>query len=268
MVSASPSLVALDMDGTLIDGTGQIPDDFWDLLGRAQFAGMTIAPASGRQLATLRDMFSVTNTRPDTFIAENGSVVWHRGKIVSTSPMRRDIVLRILEALDKAPSGMHVVLCKPDYSCTAETMPPEVTAEVDKYYHANRHVASLIDEVDTQVVKIALFVESDAEKDGVPLVSGVAPDYTVAVSSKHWLDVMAPGVNKGVALMELAKVLGIKQEDTAAIGDYLNDFEMLQQAGLAVAMENAHPDLKAIADEVAESNIEHGALKKIREWLN
>ncbi|MHA2788495.1 HAD family hydrolase [Corynebacterium sp. S7] len=263
----SPKLIALDMDGTLLDGEGKIPDQFWDLLARAELAGMTIAPASGRQLATLRSMFSVTNTRPHTYIAENGAVVWHKGEVVSQKRMQRDIALRILEAVASIDVGVHVVLCKADVSYTDENMPPEVKAEVDKYYLANQHTESVLDKVDTNVVKIALFVETDSERDALPVIREVASDYTVAVSSKHWLDIMAPGVNKGVALHDLAKVLGIKQEDTAAIGDYLNDYDMLAAAGTAVAMENAHPKLKEIADEIADSNVNHGALKKIREWI-
>ncbi|WP_018297535.1 HAD family hydrolase [Corynebacterium lubricantis] len=263
----SPKLIALDMDGTLLDGDGQIPDPFWDLLGRAELAGMTIAPASGRQLATLQHMFSVTNTRPHTYIAENGAVVWHKGEVVSQKRMQRDVVLRILEAVKSIDVGVHIVLCKADVSFTDEDMPVDVQTEVDKYYLANRHTESVFDEVDTNVVKIALFVETDSEKDALPVIQEVASDYTIAVSSKHWLDVMAPGVNKGVALHDLAKVLGIKQEDTAAIGDYLNDYDLLAAAGTAVAMENAHPKLKEIADEIADSNVNHGALKKIREWI-
>ncbi|WP_394281971.1 HAD family hydrolase [Corynebacterium sp.] len=265
---SSPRLVALDMDGTLLDEEGRIPDEFWDLLGRAKQQGVTIAPASGRQLATLRDMFELTNERPDTFIAENGTVVWHKGEIVSEKPMRKDIVTAIVDALENVDFPVHIVLCKAQASYTDENLPADVTAEVDKYYHANQHVASLRDVVDTHVVKIALYVETDAERDALPVVREVAQDYTLAVSSKHWLDVMAPGANKGVALLDLAKALGVKQEDTAAIGDYLNDYELLEAAGTAVAMENAHPDLKAIADEITASNIDHGALKTLRKWLS
>lgn len=264
----SPRLVTLDMDGTLLDGSGHIPEEFWDILGRAKLQGMTLAPASGRQLATLRNMFEVTNERPDTFIAENGTVVWHKGKVVSEKPMRKDVVTAVLNALEDVDFPVHVVLCKAEKSHTDENLPTDVTAEVDKYYHANEHVKSLRDVVDSHVVKLALYVETDAERDALPVVREAAPDHTLAVSSKHWLDVMAPGANKGVALKDLAKSLGIAQEDTAAIGDYLNDYELLQAAGTAVAMENAHPDLKAIADEITGTNLDHGALTTLRKWLN
>ena len=83
-----PRLIALDMDGTLLDGDGNIPESFWQLLATAQDRGIAIAPASGRQLATLRDMFSsdADGAMPSTFIAENGTVVFHRGEVIDTTP--------------------------------------------------------------------------------------------------------------------------------------------------------------------------------------
>ena len=65
-------LIALDMDGTLLDGAGQIPEGFWDVLVELQRRGVVVAPASGRQLATLRSMFDGEND-PGTYIAENGT---------------------------------------------------------------------------------------------------------------------------------------------------------------------------------------------------
>ena len=97
----APRIVALDMDGTLVDSSGTIPEAFWGLLDRALDAGIVIAPASGRQLATLQHMFS--RNEPDTFIAENGAVVWHKGEIVSVSPLAPGAVHRLAVALDTAP---------------------------------------------------------------------------------------------------------------------------------------------------------------------
>ena len=82
----TPRLIALDMDGTLLDSSGRVPDEFWGLLDSARAQGVTIAPASGRQLATLQAMFPGC----DTFIAENGAVVFHNGEVISTTPLDDD----------------------------------------------------------------------------------------------------------------------------------------------------------------------------------
>ena len=263
-----PRIVALDMDGTLVDPDGNIPDEFWPLLGRAQDAGMIIAPTSGRQLATLQTMFDGRGL--ETFIAENGAVVWHRGKIVSTKPMSLDTVTSILDAVRETDAAIHPVVCMPEYAYVAEAMPQWVQEETDKYYVSQRAVGSLIDAARTDsnpTTKVSLFVESNAEDDGVPLIEKAAPGVNAAVSSEHWLDIMSDDANKGAALTSLAESLDVDIADTAAIGDYLNDTSMLEAAGTAVAMGNAHSDLKAIADEITGTNAEHGALNAIRRWL-
>lgn len=223
---------------------------------------MAITPASGRQLATLRAMFS--RDEPDTFIAENGAVVWHRGEIVSVRPLPVDSVRRVVDALEQA------VLCKPEVSYTRAGMPSEFQAEVDKYYLANQQVSSLADALagdPDDTVKIAVYAAGDAERDVLPDLQRLVPELNPVVSSKHWIDIMPPEVNKGVALRTLAEKLGVRREDTAAIGDYLNDYAMLEAAGWAVAMGNAHEDLKRIADDVVETNDENGALRRIGRWL-
>ena len=266
---AAPRIVSLDMDGTLIDSAGAIPDPFWPLLERARAAGMVIAPASGRQLATLQHMFR--RSAPSTYIAENGAVVWHDNEIVSVSALPAEPVHRVIDALDSAPVTAHAVVCYPEVSFTARHIPPAIETEVDRYYLANRHARSLDDALSTQPdnpVKLALFIEEGAEPRAAQWLSTLVPELAVVVSSRHWIDIMSPHATKGVALRALAQRLGVDMAHTAAIGDYLNDAAMLREAGWAVAMGNAHPELKAIADEVVGTNDEHGALQRIERWLN
>lgn len=265
----TPRIVALDMDGTLVDPDGNIPDEFWPLLEEAKEGGMVIAPASGRQLATLQEMFDGRGL--ETFIAENGAVVWHKGEIVSTKPLDSDDVLAILRAVDSSDLPIHPVVCTPEYAYVSEDMPDWVVEETDNYYVSKKKAASLIDaasESADPTIKVALFVETSAEDDGAPLVKEAAPQVNYAVSGEHWLDIMSEETNKGAALTALANELDADMSETAAIGDYLNDLKMLEVAGTAVAMENGHEDLKAIADVVAESNADHGALKILRGWLD
>lgn len=257
------------MDGTLLDVTGAIPAKFWPLLDRARERGVVVAPASGRQLATLRAMFA--HAEPEAFIAENGAVVWHRGRIVSTTAMDEAPARRLVAALAGAPFTAYPVVCTPQVAYVGDDLPPEVAAEVAKYYAAREQRASLADARLDQTVKIALYVAAGAEGGAkgaaLPWVRETVPELRAVVSSTHWLDVMDPAADKGTALLDLARALGVRQRDTAAIGDYLNDAGMLREAGYAVAMGNAHADLKAIADEVVGTNAEGGAVDKLGAWL-
>jgi hydroxymethylpyrimidine pyrophosphatase-like HAD family hydrolase len=69
---------------------------------------------------------------------------------------------------------------------------------------------------------------------------------------------MAAGASKGEALRLVAAHYGVSMGEVMAIGDAVNDVPMLRAAGVAVAMDNAHPDVKAVADWVAPSNNDHG----------
>lgn len=256
----TPRLIALDMDGTLLDGDGRVPDAFWPLLQTARSRGVTLAPASGRQLATLQQMF------PDCedFIAENGAVVARGGEVVSTTPLPEAPVQRLLSALPGAPFAAHAVVCAPSVAATA-ALPPTVDAEVDKYY-ASRTL--LGDGSASPTIKIALYVESDAERDAYPWVRELVPELRAVVSGKHWVDLMHPDADKGLALTQLAGAMGIAMSETAAFGDYLNDLGMLRAAGHAVAMGNAHEDVKAVADEVVGTNMDGAAVARLAEWLS
>lgn len=248
------------MDGTLLDGDGRVPDAFWPLLETARSRGITLAPASGRQLATLQQMF------PDCedFIAENGAVVARGGEVVSTTALPEAPVQRLLSALPNAPFAAHAVVCAPSVAATA-VLPPAVDAEVDKYY-ASRTL--LGDGSASPTIKIALYVESDAERAAYPWVRELVPELRAVVSGKHWVDLMHPDADKGLALAQLAEAMGVAMSETAAFGDYLNDLGMLRAAGHAVAMGNAHEDVKAVADEVVGTNTDGAAVARLAKWLS
>ena len=75
------------------------------------------------------------------------------------------------------------------------------------------------------------------------------------------------GVTKGEALLQLADLLSVKQEETMAIGDTENDLSILQAAGIGVAMGNAPVEIQAIADYVTASNLEDGVGKAIAHFV-
>lgn len=266
MTQAANGLIALDMDGTLLDGAGLIPDGFWPLMDLAAERGVVIAPASGRQLTTLRNLFEAEGrTAPEAYIAENGTVVYHDGEIVSTTPIDED---KVHAALDAAASvDAAVVVCRPESAYILTGHDEDVVAEVRKYYNTVAEVEDLHDAVNQNVVKLALATRGDAETEVAPILRRAAPGLSTPVSGKHWVDVLNPLANKGIALTALASALGVVPDKTVAFGDYLNDLELLQAAGTAYAMDNAHPEIKAIADRIAPPNTEHGVVTELRSLL-
>lgn len=259
-------LIALDMDGTLLDSSGSIPHDFWPLAKKAKARGIAIAPASGRQLATLRDLFDGNpETEPSSYIAENGTVVWHEGEIVSTTTIAPELVHSVIDAATRLDAT--VVLCKPDIAYILDDHDNVINAEVEKYYRSTQRIADLHSVVGSDVVKVALFTHGNAEDVLAPQLRDISDDLNVAVSGEHWVDLMNPLANKGIALTALASALGITMEETIAFGDYLNDLELLRAAGTAYAMDNAHPLVKEVADHIAPSNLENGVVTELSRIL-
>ena len=261
----SPQLIALDMDGTLLDGESKIPESFWPLLERAEELGVVIAPASGRQLATLQHQFG----QGLSFIAENGTAIAHKGEIIHVSVLPDDAVLRILDALQDVNVNHDVVLCTPTVGYVAEDANPDTFVQLEKYYYSRQTVKDLRAMVkDSDIIKVAIYCAAGSEEHIAPVIFKAIPDHNVAISGKEWLDIMPAGANKGAALHHMADTLGIDIAATAAFGDYLNDYELLQEAGTAVAMDNAHPQLKSVADIIAPSNLDHGVITVLSDWFD
>lgn len=267
MTNAANGLIALDMDGTLLDGDGRIPEDFWPLADLAVEQGIVLAPASGRQLTTLRNLFEGEGrTAPAAYIAENGTVVYHDGDIVSTTPIEQEYVHTVIDAAANLDATL--VVCRPESAFLLTGQDQDVTDEIAKYYHARSTVDDLHEIVTPDVIKMALFTRGDSESTIAPPLRDAVPELATAVSGKHWVDLMNPLANKGIALTALASTLGVLPDRTIAFGDYLNDLELLKAAGTAYAMENAHPDIKSIADHIAPANTEHGVITELRRILD
>lgn len=266
--SHCPKLIALDMDGTLLDGNGAIPDAFWPLLERARARDIVIAPASGRQLATLRDMFEGGPHAPVSFIAENGTAVFHEGAIIDSTALPGEAVQRALSALSGVDVTHGVVVCTPELAFIREDLPRDIIQEIRKYCHSLELVPDLAEAAARhEVIKLAIYCAAGGEEHIAPVLFAAVGDHNVTISGPVWVDVMRAGVNKGTALVHMAGKLGIDIRETAAFGDFLNDFEMLEVAGTAVAMDNAHEKLKAIADIIAPANTEQGVISTLEEFL-
>jgi Cof subfamily protein (haloacid dehalogenase superfamily) len=258
-------LIAVDMDGTLLDGDGRIPEGLWPLLDRLHERGIRFAPASGRQLATLQRAF-VDHLDHMVFLAENGAYVVEGGVEISSDAMDAAFTASLITRV-RAIEGrdLGVVVCG-KRSAYIERADDAFRAEADKYYAHLQVVGDLL-EVDDQILKVAIFDFEDAATTA-PALEDLRASHQVVVSGEHWIDVMNLGVNKGVALERLQAATGITREQTAAFGDYLNDLEMMDAAALSFAMANAHPLVAERARYAAPSNLDHGVLTTIEKLLD
>jgi Cof subfamily protein (haloacid dehalogenase superfamily) len=255
------------MDGTLLDEDKRIPDGFWPLLEQMERRGISFAPASGRQHATLTEQFGAAGSHLDV-IAENGAFVTRAGREVSASPLDVGTAVAALAALrGHARSGANigVVLCGKRSAYIDRTDEPFVR-KVAHYYKALEVVSHLGVPSDDEPLKIAVYDFDDAHATAEAL-RPLEHHAQVVVSDPHWVDVMAPGVNKGQALAALQRASGVTAAQTAVFGDFLNDLEMMSHAHLSYAMANAHPQVAAAARYTAPSHRDHGVVSILRELL-
>lgn len=258
-------LVAVDLDGSLLDDEKRVGPGFEPLLDELVARGITVCPASGRQYATLRHDFG----RDDLlYIAENGAIVVRDGQVVATDGPSLDVARRYLRHVRRFVAGgadLGAVLCGRS-SAYIERTDEAFLAKARPYYKRLTLVDDLL-AVDDEVLKLAVYDFGSAETGAGPALAALEAGARVVVSGHHWVDVGSPTADKGSALRVVQRSLGIDASHTMVFGDYLNDLGMLAAAQWSFAMDNAHPAVRAAARFVAPSNNANGVVRTLAATL-
>ncbi|WP_182188148.1 HAD family hydrolase [Pectinatus frisingensis] len=254
-----------DMDGTLLDDNGQLPVNFDDTIIELKKRGIIFSPASGRQYYALTRQFS--RYKDDwLFIAENGTMVVHGNELLSYTSLPDNLTAKLI-ATATSLKGVYVVVC----TCSGSYVISENAAffaEMGKYY-TNYKIINDFYSIKDPIIKISICdCDNRNMLDTAHAQLAAYQDKVQLVMATHiWLDIMPKGMNKGIAIQKMQKKLHIKPEECMAFGDFYNDLEMLESVGESYAMENAIPELKAVAKHIAPTNSQGGVIKVIREYL-
>lgn len=260
--TAQIKLVAVDMDGTFLDGEGKIPDAAWEIIERLQQRGISFVPASGRQFATLREQFA--RLGDIAIIAENGTVVMDGLRELYSNIIDPAAVSSTI-ATTRAHAGLDagLVLCG-RRTAYVERNDEKFLAAIAPYYRAVQVVEDL-KKVEDAIIKMAVNVGTGQVK---AMAAALDVPLQVVISGTHWVDAMNHGVHKGLALNALQEKLGVDAQQTVVFGDYPNDLEMMQAAHYSFAMANAHPLVAQAANFTAPANTEHGVLQVLSAYLD
>lgn len=248
-------LIASDLDGTLLqNGAQELTPRAIDLVRKLTEKGIYFVAASGRQYANERRLFAPV--RDDiSYIAENGSVCIHKGKVISRGIIEDDLAFRILREI-KQQTNFEVVVSRED-TCLIENNDP---AFVDLIVNVMKNTTEIVDDITKihgPILKIAIASMVDGphvvDKYLKYLRDKFGSEIKVVTSGNIWIDFIAPGTNKGTALSGLISLLGVKPEECVAFGDQYNDVEMLELVGTSYAMSNAAPGISIYADYVTDS---------------
>ena len=246
-------LIASDLDGTLLqNGAQELTPRAVELIHKITQKGIHFAAASGRQYDNERRVFQKIRDEI-SYIAENGSLCIHQGKVISRGVIPDDLVRRILDEIKKCP-GFEIVVSKED-ACYIEDNDKEFVNHIVNVMHNTTKIVDDVRDVEGPVLKIAIANMASHDLEGYlkHLREMFASEIKVVTSGHVWIDFIVPDCNKGTALMKLMELFGVRPEECIAFGDQYNDVEMLEAAGISYAMANAVPGIAEHADYVTDS---------------
>lgn len=259
-------LVFVDLDGTFTDSEKKVPPANVAAMERAAELGIQFVPCTGRNVNGVpAEMLASPSVR--YAVCSNGaSVVDVRtGEALRTVEIAREQVLALYDAVRDLPVTFDVFLDGKMYLERArfdyiDATCPNDAAQRELFYRLRVPYDCPLEELLERgpVVKVNMLDSCEEHKRAVRAavdgVEGLHWTYSLPMNT----EVLREGADKGDALAWLCEHLGVDVADSIAFGDSDNDTTMLEAAGTAVAMGNAKPSIKAIADAVTTSNDEAG----------
>jgi 5-amino-6-(5-phospho-D-ribitylamino)uracil phosphatase len=269
-------LIALDMDGTLLNSEGRISEGNKEAIVRAQKAGHIVAIATGRAYNdAYRQLERVGLVCP--IIGLNGaSITLEDGTLIGDVPLEKEKLIPVLEWIRQQPDlyceiytndavyvGLHNRKHLEELADSVAEEYPDLREIVKKQFQ--QAIVTYVNDIhevwlekNTVFYKVLIFSLNKDRLEEVSLkfkdISGV----TVTSSHPNNIEINHEQATKGHALTKLASYYKIDMKDTVAMGDSHNDLSMFAVAGYRVAMGNAAPKVKENSDFITATNDEDG----------
>lgn len=259
-------MIAVDMDGTLLTHEKIITKRNFEALKKAQEKGVLTVVSTGRAIAGV-DIYEEIVALENPVILCNGAeiVKFPDGKLLYKQPFERSVAEKVIEEGKKR----NTTLC---IWSNGKLYANVYNDNVRTYEGYSRGRAKILDDMtpvlDNGITKIVWYDEPDKITAYITEMKAFFGNTSSCVrTAPEFLEFFDPTVSKATAVESIAAGYGIKNREIICIGDGYNDVEMIELAGLGVAMGNAPDDVKSRADFVTETNANDGVAVVIEKFI-
>ncbi|MCL4425368.1 MAG: Cof-type HAD-IIB family hydrolase [Firmicutes bacterium] len=260
-------LIALDMDGTLLNRNLIIPQRSLAAIAAALSQGIKVTIATGRMFCSAQPYARRLGLGDIPLVTYNGGLIKtaETGQTLFHLPVPQDLAREVVKfALAR---GIYI-----HYYLDDQVLVPEVNGKSRLYYEISQiepiPVGDLLKALSGNPTKL-LIIEDGEKMPGITreLNQEFGDRFYLTASYPFFLEIMHRDISKARSLSLVAGHLGIEREDVLAIGDSYNDLEMLEYAGLGVAIKGAPREVQAVADYVPRADGEEGVAEAIERFV-
>lgn len=264
-------LVAIDLDGTLLNNQKQISEKNKSTLQKAKDQGVKIVICTGRPLKAIDGFLEELNLQEegDYSITFNGGLVQKNdtGEMLEKITMSYDEIKELAQLMGELDLPFDVLSDALVYQLPTSAAHPSIYSELNKALDFEGKTLEQLTE-DGLYNKVVVATDADyLDQQIAKIPAEFYEKYEIVKSRDCLLEFMTKGVTKAYGLSLLAEDLNIKQSEVMTLGDEENDLPMIIYAGIGVAMENAVPIIKEHADYITDTNENDGVAKAVEKFV-
>lgn len=260
-------MIVTDIDGTLVDNERQTSPRTKKILRDAVKMGIGVSLATGRkkdsamQFAEQLDIFY-------PMILYNGAKIYDPvlDRYLYERFLDHRVSVKALEVLDALYPSLNAIAYDNENAYVREK-----NNVIRRYMEKDKVECIEVNNwhkiLNAPLVKILVIGIRDMLDKYASDLRKELRDPNLVNSESNYLEILPEGVSKGIALKKLCNILNIPLSEVVAFGDNENDIEMLKYAGLGVAVSNANPKLKEVADYVTTSNTDEGVYRAVKKFI-
>ena len=267
----SVKLIAIDMDGTLLNSQKKIPAENIVAIQKASQAGIKIVLCTGRPKSGIVPYFEQLGlTDEEYIIMNNGCSVYNTKNwdLMVAEELTYDEIERLAQVCGSYPEVCLTLTGDKSYYALADEVPDLVQYDAGLVFDTARAVDMADLKAEGELIFQAMYMAKKEYLDvfQAAVDGDLSQDFSTVRSQEYIYEVLPQGATKASGLRQLAEKLDIEPAEIMALGDAANDIEMLDCAGVSVAMGNATDEIKKRCRYTTSSNDDYGVAKAIYDY--